>query len=78
MSWMKLEKLEALLKDMGTENDASGVRAQGVVFRAIWGKMEKAKGNKASWAYVIDLLLWLSPRLYLKRHGMMQWDCTKD
>ena len=52
VSWMKKEKFEALLKDMGTEDDVSGMRAQGVVFRAIWGKMERAKGNKASWAYV--------------------------
>ena len=36
VSWMKREEFEALLKDMGTENDASGVRTQGVVFRAIW------------------------------------------
>ena len=53
MSWMKKEKFEALLKDTGTEDDVSGVRAQGVVFRAVRGKMEKANGNKASWASII-------------------------
>ena len=35
VTWMKKEKFGVLLKDMGTENDASGVRAEGVVFRAI-------------------------------------------
>ena len=33
---VKKEEFEALLKDTGTESDASGVRAQGVVSRAIW------------------------------------------
>ena len=32
MSWMKKEEFEALLKDMGTENDASGMRAQYLLF----------------------------------------------
>ena len=49
---MKKEKFETLLKDVGTENGTLGVRAQGVVFQAIRRKMEKANGNKASWACV--------------------------